>query len=140
MTSNTGLPKVKEQLIVMTPERIDTLMQIVDEEKGYLEYSNGYLEMLNRWKQGDFSVVDDDHNFLKDVLRKGNLRSDSYCFKRIGEQLHIPSLWPSRQVVVPGTWICALYFWIYIYRQPAVSHPSSLNLKIYPHNLLIFPC
>ncbi|MGE7928114.1 DUF6241 domain-containing protein [Lysinibacillus xylanilyticus] len=52
----------KESSIMITPKRIETLMQIVEENKDGYEHSDKYLEILNRWKQGDFKSVDKDHN------------------------------------------------------------------------------
>ncbi|MGD2197327.1 DUF6241 domain-containing protein [Lysinibacillus fusiformis] len=54
----------KESSIMITPERIDTLLQMVEENKDNYEYSEQYLDVLNRWKLGDFSSVDQDHNDL----------------------------------------------------------------------------
>lgn len=54
----------KESSIMITPERIDTLLQMVEENKDVYEYSEQYLDVLNRWKLGDFSSVDQDHNDL----------------------------------------------------------------------------
>lgn len=63
----------KEGSIMITPERIDILIQMVEENKNkyerramsdkYALYET-YLDILNRWKKGDFSTVDDDHNIL----------------------------------------------------------------------------
>ncbi|MFF6014593.1 DUF6241 domain-containing protein [Lysinibacillus fusiformis] len=54
----------KESSIMITPERIDTLLQMVEENKDVYEYREQYLDVLNRWKLGDFSSVDQDHNDL----------------------------------------------------------------------------
>ncbi|MFJ7922023.1 DUF6241 domain-containing protein [Lysinibacillus fusiformis] len=48
----------KESSIMITPERIDILLQMVEENKNDYEYSEQYLDVLNRWKSGDFSSVD----------------------------------------------------------------------------------
>lgn len=53
---------VKEGSIMITPERIDTLIQLVEENKNDFEHDETYLEILNRWKKGDFSLVDYEHN------------------------------------------------------------------------------
>ncbi|WP_167492630.1 DUF6241 domain-containing protein [Lysinibacillus tabacifolii] len=63
----------KEGSIMITPERIDILIQMVEENKDnyerhkmsdkYAPYEI-YLDILKRWKKGDFSTVDDDHNIL----------------------------------------------------------------------------
>ncbi|WP_277815948.1 DUF6241 domain-containing protein [Lysinibacillus sp. FJAT-14222] len=52
----------KESSILITPERIETLLQMVEENKDGYEHSDKYLDILNRWKQGDFKSVDKDHN------------------------------------------------------------------------------
>ncbi|WP_418302726.1 DUF6241 domain-containing protein [Lysinibacillus fusiformis] len=52
----------KESSIMITPERIDILLQMVEENKDEYERSEQYLDVLNRWKLGDFSSVDQDHN------------------------------------------------------------------------------
>ncbi|QPA52651.1 DUF6241 domain-containing protein [Lysinibacillus sphaericus] len=52
----------KESSIMITPERIDTLLQMVEENMDDYEHSEQYLDVLNRWKNGDFSSVDQDHN------------------------------------------------------------------------------
>ncbi|MFT9818253.1 DUF6241 domain-containing protein [Lysinibacillus sp. NPDC056185] len=52
----------KESSIMITPERIETLLQMVEENKDGYEHSDKYLDILNRWKQGDFKMVDKDHN------------------------------------------------------------------------------
>ncbi len=58
---------------MITPERIDTLIHMVEGNKDkyerramsdkYAPYEI-YLDILKRWKKGDFSTVDDDHNIL----------------------------------------------------------------------------
>lgn len=52
----------KESSIMITPKRIELLLQMVEENKDGYEHSNKYLDILNRWKQGDFKSVDKDHN------------------------------------------------------------------------------
>lgn len=52
----------KESSIMITPERIEILLQMVESNKDRYEHSDKYLEILNRWKQDDFSSVDQDHN------------------------------------------------------------------------------
>ncbi len=54
----------KESSIMITPERIDTFLQMVEENKDVYEHREQYLDVLNRWKLGDFSSVDQDHNDL----------------------------------------------------------------------------
>lgn len=52
----------KESSIMITPKRIELLLQMVEENKDGYEHSDKYLDILNRWKQGDFKSVDKDHN------------------------------------------------------------------------------
>ncbi|MGE7794389.1 DUF6241 domain-containing protein [Lysinibacillus fusiformis] len=40
----------KESSIMITPERIDTLLQMVEENKDVYEHHEQYLDVLNRWK------------------------------------------------------------------------------------------
>ncbi|QFF99359.1 hypothetical protein PB01_11285 [Psychrobacillus glaciei] len=54
----------KEGSIIITPERIDILIQMVEENKDKYEHYETYLDILKRWKKGDFSTVDNDHNVL----------------------------------------------------------------------------
>lgn len=55
----------KDCSVMITPERIDTVIELVEENKDDLEHDETYLEVLNRWKKGDFSIVDYDHNVVK---------------------------------------------------------------------------
>ncbi|UZM97824.1 DUF6241 domain-containing protein [Lysinibacillus sp. MHQ-1] len=41
----------KESSIMITPERIDTLLQMVEENMDDYEHSEQYLDVLNRWKK-----------------------------------------------------------------------------------------
>lgn len=54
----------KEGSIEITPERIDNLMQISEEEKAVFFHSELYLDILKRWKENDFSTVEDDNQLL----------------------------------------------------------------------------
>lgn len=54
----------KEVSIEITPERIDNLMQISEEEKAVFFHSELYLDILKRWKENDFSTVEDDNQLL----------------------------------------------------------------------------
>ncbi|MFF2793892.1 DUF6241 domain-containing protein [Lysinibacillus xylanilyticus] len=73
MAHQKVIAKTKEGSIMITPERIDTLIQMVEGNKDkyerramsdkYAPYEI-YLDILKRWKKGDFSTVDDDHNIL----------------------------------------------------------------------------
>ena len=73
MAHQKVIAKSKEGSIMITPERIDTLIQMVEENKDkyerretydeYVPYEM-YLDILKRWKNGDFLTFDDDHNIL----------------------------------------------------------------------------
>jgi len=54
----------KEGSMEITPERIDNLIQIAEEEKAVFFKSETYLDILKRWKENDFSTVEDDHKLL----------------------------------------------------------------------------
>jgi hypothetical protein len=58
------IAEMKEGSIMNTPERIDILLQMVEENKDKYERHETYLDILKRWKKVDFSIVDDDHNVL----------------------------------------------------------------------------
>ena len=64
MTHQKIIAEEKESSIMITPERIDILLQMVEENKDKYEHYENYLDILNRWKKGDFSKVDHDHNVL----------------------------------------------------------------------------
>ncbi|MEK4488025.1 DUF6241 domain-containing protein [Psychrobacillus sp. FSL H8-0484] len=57
----------KESSIMITPERIDILIQMVEENKDKYEHYEIYLDILKRWKKGDFSKVDNDHNSMMSI-------------------------------------------------------------------------
>ncbi|QSB09564.1 hypothetical protein JTI58_21690 [Lysinibacillus fusiformis] len=52
----------KESSIMITPERIETLLQMVQSNKDHFEHRDKYVELLSHWQQNDFSSVDQDHN------------------------------------------------------------------------------
>jgi len=58
------IAELKEGSIMITPERINILLQMLEENKDNFEHYEMYLDILQRWKKGDFSTVDDDHNVL----------------------------------------------------------------------------
>lgn len=73
MSHQKVIAELKEGSIMITPERIDTLIQMIEENKDKYprqkmsdKYARHevYLEILKRWEKGDFSTVDDDHNML----------------------------------------------------------------------------
>lgn len=72
MSHQKIIAKSKEGSIMITPERIEILIQMVEENKDTYEHHKTYLDILNRWKIGDFSTVDDDHNLLM-VMQKSKL-------------------------------------------------------------------
>lgn len=57
----------KLRSIMITPKRIDVLLQIVEGNKDKYEYSDKYLDILKRWKKGDFTKVDEDHNIIMQI-------------------------------------------------------------------------
>lgn len=61
------IAEVKERSIMITPKRIDVLLQIVQENKDEYKQSDKYLDILRRWKKGDFTKVDDDHNIVMQI-------------------------------------------------------------------------
>lgn len=48
--------------IQITEERIDTLIQIVQQRRPHLAHYNLYITILGEWEKGDFSNVDFHHN------------------------------------------------------------------------------
>jgi Family of unknown function (DUF6241) len=46
----------------ITPERIDRLIEIVTTNQASYNHSQTYMDILERWDEGDFSSVDKDHN------------------------------------------------------------------------------
>ena len=48
----------------ITAERIDHLMQIAEEEEAVFFHNETYIDILKRWKDNDFSTVEDDHQLL----------------------------------------------------------------------------
>lgn len=51
-------------LIPMAPERIARLIDIVETNYDEYEHADLYLDILNRWYVGDFTVADKDHNAI----------------------------------------------------------------------------
>ncbi|WP_074432934.1 DUF6241 domain-containing protein [Bacillus ndiopicus] len=64
----------KKGAIMLTPERIAILQQMVEENKELYAHHATYLAILNRWQKGDFSTVDADHNVLMQM--QGTKTSD----------------------------------------------------------------
>lgn len=48
----------------ITDKRINWLLDAVDHNKPLLNNTDKYTEILTRWKNDDFSQIDDDHNFV----------------------------------------------------------------------------
>lgn len=67
MTHQKIIAEEKESSIMITPERIDNLIQMVEENKDKYAHYETYLDVLKRWKKGDFSTVDKDHNVLMHI-------------------------------------------------------------------------
>ncbi len=56
--------------IFITQERIESLIEIV--KSSNLNQKNAYIDILERWKQGEYKKVDADHNTIW-KLQSGNL-------------------------------------------------------------------
>ncbi|WPK11154.1 DUF6241 domain-containing protein [Lysinibacillus louembei] len=67
MAHQKVIAESKEGSIMMTVKRIDTLLQMVEQNKAHYVHHEAYLNILTRWQQGDFSMVDADHNVLMDL-------------------------------------------------------------------------
>lgn len=50
--------------IPLTAERVNRLIAVVEKNKGSYQNSDLYLDILNRWKDNDFSRADSDHNAI----------------------------------------------------------------------------
>ena len=48
--------------IPLTPGRVNQLLKVVQKNEKNYDHSSVYKEILERWSQGDFSSVDEDHN------------------------------------------------------------------------------
>ncbi len=58
----------KWDLLLMTPERIERLITVVEANNvQYRKNVDTYLEILNRWKNSDFSQADRDHNLVWEI-------------------------------------------------------------------------
>ncbi len=53
-------------------ERIERLIEVVELNKDKYEHDELYLQILNRWKNNDFSQADKDHNAIW-TLQGGNV-------------------------------------------------------------------
>jgi hypothetical protein len=54
--------EVKWSFMLITTERIERLIEVV--EANNYDHSDGYLDILYRWNEGDFSQAHHDHNFV----------------------------------------------------------------------------
>ncbi|OCA88170.1 hypothetical protein A8F94_10195 [Bacillus sp. FJAT-27225] len=52
--------------VPLTEQRVDRLLAILEAKK--FKHEALYLDILTRWKEGDFSRVDKDHNAIWDLL------------------------------------------------------------------------
>ena len=64
MTHQKIIADEKESSIMITPKRIDTLLQMVEENEDTYEHCDKYLDILRRWRKGDFTIVDADYNVM----------------------------------------------------------------------------
>uniref|UniRef100_UPI000380C466 DUF6241 domain-containing protein n=1 Tax=Alkalibacillus haloalkaliphilus TaxID=94136 RepID=UPI000380C466 len=55
---------IKRGFYLITDERIHWLIDGVEQVRGEMPGDEVYLDILNRWSQGDFSRVDEDHNVI----------------------------------------------------------------------------
>ena len=70
MTHQKIIADIKVGSVMLTPERVETLMQIVKENEIYFNNSEKYSEILNRWKNDDFTTINNDYVFLRTVRGK----------------------------------------------------------------------
>lgn len=49
---------------LITDERVNWLLEAVKQNQYYLMYGDQYEDILTRWSEGDFSQIDQDHNFV----------------------------------------------------------------------------
>jgi Family of unknown function (DUF6241) len=62
MTHQKVISDTKEGSILMTQDRIEKLILMLEENEAAFEYSDQYMKILQRWSDGNFSLVDNDHN------------------------------------------------------------------------------
>ena len=67
----------------MTQERVDRLIEVVEENRSKYGEAKLYLEILNRWSNNNFSRADKDHNAIW-KLQLGTLEKqvDYYLLKK----------------------------------------------------------
>lgn len=78
----------KESSIMITPKRIDTLLRMVEENEGMYEHGDKYLDILRRWRQGDFAMVDVDHNVMMQVQNNNSLNGRAEGIATEEQEIH----------------------------------------------------
>lgn len=53
--------------LLITEERIERLLEVVNTNKTSYNHASIYIDILERWKEGDFSRADKDHNAIWDL-------------------------------------------------------------------------
>ena len=53
--------------VEITEDRIERLLYVAERNADTYKHGNQYVEMLNRWNDGDFSKAVRDHNFIWDL-------------------------------------------------------------------------
>ncbi|RHW31174.1 hypothetical protein D1B31_22570 [Neobacillus notoginsengisoli] len=51
----------------LTEERVDQLIGIIENKRGQYVHAELYLDILYRWKEGDFTQANEDHNAIWDL-------------------------------------------------------------------------
>lgn len=64
--------KQKWGRILITQERIAVMIETAENNQDEWEHADIYLDILNRWYEGDFSKADEDHNAVWE-LQGGNV-------------------------------------------------------------------
>lgn len=64
MSHQKVVARKKWGAIPLTPQRVDRLLSVVTQNKSKYKNSEVYIDILNRWADGDFSHADDDHNVI----------------------------------------------------------------------------
>jgi len=71
MSHEKVIAEHKFGLISMAPERIVRLIDVIETNYNEYEHSDLYLDILNRWNAGDFTVADKDHNAIWELQGGG---------------------------------------------------------------------
>jgi hypothetical protein len=72
----------------ITPERIEQLLEVVTANESKFDHSSMYLEILNRWKDNDFSSAVTDHNKMW-KLQDGSIGKARRLLTQAEEQKYI---------------------------------------------------